>query len=139
VSLLVFHHKTISYAYFVCLFLFFSFLVRNEGSILIISEYNICRKLTRMSYSYSNRQRHPHPSGRFCAGNSTNSSWLTTVKRRPRGWQCPYCTYTTTCPFFPLSRLQGGLQKSWETGAELHNLKGAMNDIHDTLGGSLVS
>jgi hypothetical protein len=25
------------------------------------------------------------------------------------------------------------------TGAELHNLMGAMNDIHDTLGGSLVS
>jgi hypothetical protein len=38
-----------------------------------------------------------------------------------------------------LSRLQGELQKSRETGAELHNLTGAMNDIHDTLGGSLVS
>ncbi|KIM79867.1 hypothetical protein PILCRDRAFT_823052 [Piloderma croceum F 1598] len=36
-----------------------------------------------------------------------------------------------------LSRLQGELQKSRETGAELHNLTGAMNDIHDTLGGSL--
>ena len=37
-----------------------------------------------------------------------------------------------------LSRLQGELQKSGETSAELHNLNGAMNDIHDTLGGSLV-
>jgi len=31
---------------------------------------------------------------------------------------------------------QGELQKSCETGAELHNLTGIMNDIHDTLGGS---
>jgi hypothetical protein len=31
-----------------------------------------------------------------------------------------------------LSRLQGELQKSRETGAELHNLTKAMNDIHDT-------
>lgn len=38
-----------------------------------------------------------------------------------------------------LSRLQGELQKSRETGAELHSLTAAMNDIHDTLGGSLVS
>ena len=37
-----------------------------------------------------------------------------------------------------LSRLQGKLQKSCETGVELHNLTGAMNDIHNTLGGSLV-
>ena len=37
-----------------------------------------------------------------------------------------------------LSRLQGELQKSCKTGAELHNLTGAMNDIHDMLGGSLV-
>jgi hypothetical protein len=37
-----------------------------------------------------------------------------------------------------LSRLQGELQKSRETGAVLHNFTGAMNDIHDTLGGSLV-
>lgn len=37
-----------------------------------------------------------------------------------------------------LSRLQGELQKSRETGAELHTLTGAMNDIHDTLGGNLV-
>ena len=37
-----------------------------------------------------------------------------------------------------LSRLQGELQKSRETGAELHNLTRAMNDIHDTLGGSLL-
>ncbi|KIK53201.1 hypothetical protein GYMLUDRAFT_116632, partial [Collybiopsis luxurians FD-317 M1] len=35
-----------------------------------------------------------------------------------------------------LSRLQGELQKSRETGAELHTLTNAMNDIHDTLGGS---
>jgi hypothetical protein len=34
-----------------------------------------------------------------------------------------------------LGQLQG---KSWETGVEPHNLTGAMNDIHDTLGGSLV-
>jgi hypothetical protein len=38
-----------------------------------------------------------------------------------------------------LSRLQGELQKSRETGAELHFLNGSMNDIHDTLGGTLVS
>jgi hypothetical protein len=38
-----------------------------------------------------------------------------------------------------LHRLQVELQKSRETGAELHNLTGVMNDIHDTLGGSLVS
>ena len=38
-----------------------------------------------------------------------------------------------------LSCLQGELQKSWETGVELHNLMGTMNDIHDTLGRSLVS
>jgi len=37
-----------------------------------------------------------------------------------------------------LSRLQGELQKSRETGAELHSLSTAMNDIHDTLGGSVV-
>ncbi|KAI0689165.1 hypothetical protein BC835DRAFT_1283558 [Cytidiella melzeri] len=36
-----------------------------------------------------------------------------------------------------LSRLQGELQKSRETGAELHSLTGAMNDIHETLGGNL--
>ena len=38
-----------------------------------------------------------------------------------------------------LSRLQGELQKSRKTGAELHNLTGAMNDRHDTLSGPLVS
>lgn len=38
-----------------------------------------------------------------------------------------------------LSRLQGELQKSRETGAELHSLNGSMNDIHDTLGGAMVS
>ena len=38
-----------------------------------------------------------------------------------------------------LSRFQRESQKSWETGAELHNPTGAMNDIHDTLDGSLVS
>ena len=37
-----------------------------------------------------------------------------------------------------LSRLQGELQKSRETGAELHSLTTAMEDIHDTLGGALV-
>lgn len=37
-----------------------------------------------------------------------------------------------------LSCLQGKLQKSRETGAELHNVTNAMNDIHDTLGGSIV-
>jgi len=37
------------------------------------------------------------------------------------------------------SWLQGKLQKSHETGTELHNLMSAMNDIHDTLGGALVS
>ena len=38
-----------------------------------------------------------------------------------------------------LSRLQGELQKSQEMGAELHNLTGAMTDIHGALGGSFVS
>lgn len=38
-----------------------------------------------------------------------------------------------------LSRLQGELQKSRETGAELHTLTGAMTEINDTLGGALVS
>ena len=38
-----------------------------------------------------------------------------------------------------LSRLQGELQKSRETGSELHSLTTAMNDIHDTLGGAVVS
>ena len=37
-----------------------------------------------------------------------------------------------------LSRLQGELQKSRETGAELHSLTNAMNDIHETLGGNIV-
>ena len=37
-----------------------------------------------------------------------------------------------------LSRLQGELQKSRETGAELHTLAGAMSEIQDTLGGTLV-
>ncbi|KAI0051381.1 hypothetical protein FA95DRAFT_1676087 [Auriscalpium vulgare] len=36
-----------------------------------------------------------------------------------------------------LNRLQGELQKSRETGSELHSLAGAMNDIHETLGGNL--
>lgn len=36
-----------------------------------------------------------------------------------------------------LSRLQGELQKSKETGAELQNLTGALGDIHDTLGGTV--
>ncbi|KAG2098915.1 uncharacterized protein F5147DRAFT_712676 [Suillus discolor] len=36
-----------------------------------------------------------------------------------------------------LSRLQGELQKSRETGTELHSLSTVMNDIHDTLGGSV--
>ena len=38
-----------------------------------------------------------------------------------------------------LSRLQGELQKSRETGAELHSLNGSMSEIHDTLGGTMVS
>ncbi|KAH7882857.1 hypothetical protein F5I97DRAFT_1930483 [Phlebopus sp. FC_14] len=36
-----------------------------------------------------------------------------------------------------LSRLQGELQKSRDTGAELHSLTSAMNELHDTLGGAL--
>ncbi|THH23256.1 hypothetical protein EUX98_g7920 [Antrodiella citrinella] len=36
-----------------------------------------------------------------------------------------------------LSRLQGELQKSRETGSELTNLQNTMGDIHDTLGGNL--
>ncbi|KAI0646179.1 hypothetical protein C8Q79DRAFT_926207 [Trametes meyenii] len=36
-----------------------------------------------------------------------------------------------------LSRLQGELQKSRETGAELHSLSGGLVEIHDTLGGNL--
>ncbi|KIY43423.1 hypothetical protein FISHEDRAFT_10481, partial [Fistulina hepatica ATCC 64428] len=35
-----------------------------------------------------------------------------------------------------LSRLQGELQKSRDTGAELHSLTSAMGEIHDTLGGN---
>jgi hypothetical protein len=35
------------------------------------------------------------------------------------------------------NRLQGELQKSRETGSELHSLTGAMGDIHETLGGSM--
>lgn len=38
-----------------------------------------------------------------------------------------------------LHRLQGELKVSRETSAELHNLSSAMGDIHDTLGGALVS
>lgn len=38
-----------------------------------------------------------------------------------------------------LSRLQQELAKSRETGSELNSLTGAMVDIQDTLGGSLVS
>jgi len=38
-----------------------------------------------------------------------------------------------------LTRLQSELQKSRETGTELHSLTGAMSDIHDTLGGLMVS
>ena len=38
-----------------------------------------------------------------------------------------------------LSRLQGELQKSRETGAELHSLSSGLAEIHDTLGGNLVS
>ncbi|KAF8137168.1 hypothetical protein EV363DRAFT_1253657 [Boletus edulis] len=38
-----------------------------------------------------------------------------------------------------LNRLQTELQKSRDTGAELHSLTTAMNDIHDTLGGALPS
>lgn len=37
-----------------------------------------------------------------------------------------------------LSCLQGEIQKSQETGAELHNIMSAMNDIHNTLDGSIV-
>ena len=37
-----------------------------------------------------------------------------------------------------LSRLQGELQKSKQTGHELDTLTGAMHVIQDTLGGSLV-
>ncbi|KAF9218840.1 hypothetical protein BS17DRAFT_790524 [Gyrodon lividus] len=36
-----------------------------------------------------------------------------------------------------LSRLQGELQKSRDTGTELHSLTTAMTEIHDTLGGAL--
>ncbi|GBE87730.1 predicted protein [Sparassis crispa] len=36
-----------------------------------------------------------------------------------------------------LSRLQGELQKSRDTGSELHSLTGSMNEIHDTLGGNM--
>ena len=37
-----------------------------------------------------------------------------------------------------LSRLQGELQKSRETGAELHSLSSGLAEIQDTLGGNLV-
>ncbi|EED83830.1 predicted protein [Postia placenta Mad-698-R] len=38
-----------------------------------------------------------------------------------------------------LSRLQSELQKSRNTGAELHSLTSVMNEIHDTLGGNLAA
>jgi len=38
-----------------------------------------------------------------------------------------------------LIRLQGELQKSRETDAELHSLNGSIHEIHDTLGGTMVS
>lgn len=38
-----------------------------------------------------------------------------------------------------LSRVQGESHKSRETEVEFHNLTGAMNDIHNTLSGPLVS
>ena len=38
-----------------------------------------------------------------------------------------------------LSRLQGELQKSCEIGAEPLPLNGSMGEIHDTLGGTMVS
>ena len=38
-----------------------------------------------------------------------------------------------------LNRSQEELQKNGEMGALSYNLTGPMNDIHDTLGGSLVS
>lgn len=38
-----------------------------------------------------------------------------------------------------LSRLQGELQKSRDTGAELSNLTGTLGEIGDTIGGNLVS
>ncbi|KAF5349200.1 hypothetical protein D9756_009527 [Leucocoprinus leucothites] len=38
-----------------------------------------------------------------------------------------------------LSRLQGELQKSRETGSELHSLNGSMSEIHDVLGGNMPS
>jgi hypothetical protein len=38
-----------------------------------------------------------------------------------------------------LSRLQGEIQKTWDTGAELRSLSSAMNEINDTLGGAMVS
>jgi hypothetical protein len=38
-----------------------------------------------------------------------------------------------------LNRLQGKLQKSRKTGAEIHSLNGSINEIHNTLGGTLVS
>jgi hypothetical protein len=37
-----------------------------------------------------------------------------------------------------LCRLESKLQKSPETGAKLHNMMSAMNDIHNTLGGFIV-
>jgi len=37
-----------------------------------------------------------------------------------------------------MSKIQSELQKSRDTGSELHGLANAMNDIQDTLGGSLV-
>ncbi|EPQ50380.1 hypothetical protein GLOTRDRAFT_118337 [Gloeophyllum trabeum ATCC 11539] len=37
-----------------------------------------------------------------------------------------------------LSRLQNELQKSRDTGSELHSLSDAMNSVHDTLGGAVA-
>ncbi|KAF9444665.1 hypothetical protein P691DRAFT_325890 [Macrolepiota fuliginosa MF-IS2] len=38
-----------------------------------------------------------------------------------------------------LNRLQGELQKSRETGSELHSLSGSISDIHQVLGGNIPS
>ncbi|KXN86843.1 hypothetical protein AN958_09579 [Leucoagaricus sp. SymC.cos] len=38
-----------------------------------------------------------------------------------------------------LNRLQGELQKSRETGSELHSLTSSMNEVHDVLGGNMPS
>jgi hypothetical protein len=79
-------------------------------------------------------QHHQNPSTSPAPGVASSLSGRTWAEWAEWERACSWETFDHI-----LSRLQGELKKSRETGAELYNLTGAMNDIHDTLGGSLVS